>query len=222
MHRLGTFLLSAAVCVALGVPLLVVAALLHGTTVPWLITLMQYQSLTAALATLFTGGLALAGVLATVSANRRQRVEDAETERRRIAAAFIGEINVILRELRDEQLVPTLENTRTRLDREPMGALLPVVRLTADFTIFYRGNSKEVGRFAAPLPEDLTRFYGLFVSIKAKLEHIWASLTPGAPDAMTREMASIAVGNTIKEIKEALQLGDALVSKLTAARDAKT
>ncbi len=217
MLRFGTFLLWTAVAVALAGPVcLIIGLLLRGGPA----SLVTYQSLTAGLATVFVGGLALTGVLTTIAANARQRMEAVTSERRQVAAAFIGEIKTILHELSAPSLHEKLRALAAATDHPGPPAPVETVRISSDFTTFYRANAKEVGKFAAPMPEELTHFYGLFLSIKANLDNLFESLSRDVRlGGMTREQIHAATVDCLYLIEEARELGRSLEKRLGAVRD---
>jgi hypothetical protein len=162
----------------------------------WRETLHQYQNVVGSFVALFAAGLALVGVLITVSVQkentdrqlvtqreqfdrelREQRATEDRTQamrQRQVASGFVGEINVILARFRS----PIWRQNATKaLDDLKLGQLtgadkvdLRVSTPTAEYATFFRANSGEIGRFPQPIPQDLLLFYGYYINIEDNLK----------------------------------------------------
>jgi hypothetical protein len=211
---------------------------------PWRETLHEYRSVIGSLVTLFAAGLALVGVLITVSGQKQnterhlavQREQfDKELRQRRVtedraqamrlrqvASAFAGEINVILARFRSS----TWREVATKaLDDLKLGQLtgaqkadLIVPNPTAEYATFFRANSAEIGRFPQPIPQDLLWFYGYYINIEGDLK----TLSEGAKENFAH-MNAPSVERLLKDQLDSLdwleKRGAALIPQLQKIAD---
>jgi hypothetical protein len=156
--------------------------------------LREYQTLTGSLITLVTAGIALFGVWVAVDGQRqiakqqlaaqrdaldRQLAAQSQAaerqlslKRQQVAGAFVGEVTMILATISNEQVRARIERVLAQL-RAAKGVTttmdIMLRRPGKQLDAFFRANTVEVGQFQAPLPELLTRFYGLYAIFEEAL-----------------------------------------------------
>jgi hypothetical protein len=202
------------------------------------------QSLVGGLFTLFAAGLALVGVLITVTTQkqnmdqqlaeqraqfdhelRERRATEDRTEamrRRQVASAFVGEITVIISAFRGQDWRQVAQKALDDLKRA-REAGTPTVRLmvsrpTADYATFFRANAHEVGQFPQPIPQNLLMFYGVYTQLQDNLMEI-----SRASDEDFKHMEPPSVEHALKDQLQQLDnlqgLGAALISELQKVAD---
>jgi uncharacterized membrane protein len=207
---------------------------------PWRQTLHEYQSFVGGLFGLFAAGLALVGVLITVTVQkqnmdhqltqqreqlnkefREQRaVEDRAQamQRRQLASGFAGEITVILAVFRGQDWHQVAQKALDDLARahEPGGMTtvrLMVSRPTADYATFFRANARAIGQLPLPIPENLLMFYGVYTQLQDNLMKI-----SQASDEDFKHMEAPSVEHALKDQLDQLNslqgLGATLISQL--------
>ena len=233
-----------AIFLVVAVPSLL-GAFIHYSDDPWRHTLREYQSVVGGLFTLFAAGLALVGVLITVTVQKqnmdrqlaeqraqfdhelreRRATEDrAEAMRRRqVASAFVGEINVIMLAFRGQDWRQVAQKALDDLKRARETGGAPTVRLmvsrpTADYATFFRTNTREVGQFPQPIPQNLLIFYGIYTQLQDNLMEI-----SRASDEDFKHMEPLSVEHALKNQLEQLDslqgLGAAIVPELQTVAD---
>ena len=159
-----------------------------------------------------------------LAAQRKEHELARSLTRQQIAAAFIGEIDVILDELRHEFLGPVLEKTLRDLETSPSAETqVASARIGSHFGRYFNSGPGNVGLFPSAISGDLTRFYTVLEEIRLGLD--WYS---SAVEAYTKQKTHIMSGpqmlgllrKMVREIDSCLQLGPALISRLEAIRDA--
>jgi hypothetical protein len=153
---------------------------------PWRDTLYKYQSVVGSLVTLFAAGLALVGVLMTVSVQKentdQQLGEQRAAEdrgrairRQQIASAFLAEIDLIEARFR----TPDWRDTATKaldivknIQASGVSATFAVNAPTADYATFFRANVAEVGQFREPIPQNLLLFYGSYIALEENIKFL--------------------------------------------------
>jgi hypothetical protein len=154
---------------------------------PWRETLQDYQSFVGSIITLLAAGLALLGVLITLSAQEvntgRQFAQQRAMEdrgrairRQQIASAFIAEINVIAARFQNPGFRDTVTRALERLKnaqlKDASSVTFAVNAPTADYAVFFRTNSAEVGILPDPLPHNLLLFYGIYLTLEDNIKFL--------------------------------------------------
>jgi hypothetical protein len=232
-----------AIFLVIAVPSLL-GAFIHYSDDPWRHTLREYQSVVGGLFTLFAGGLALVGVLITVTVQKqnvdrqlaeqraqfdhelreRRAIEDrAEAMRRRqVASAFVGEIAVIISAFRGQDwrqvAQKALDDLKGARDAGAPTVRLMVSRPTADYATFFRANAREVGQFPQPIPQNLLMFYGIYTQLQDNLMEISRA---SDEDFKHMELPSVehALKDQLQQLDSLQGLGAALIPELQKVAD---
>jgi hypothetical protein len=211
---------------------------------PWRETLQEYQSVIGGVVTLLAAGLALVGVLITVSVQKentdrqlaqqrgqferelagRRATEDRALalRRRQVASALIGEITVITSVFRGQDWRDVAQKALDDLKRarETGGSTLRLMvsRPSADYATFFRANAAEVGQFPQPIPQDLLMFYGLYTQLQDNLMEISRA---SDEDFKHMEVPSVehALKDQLKELDSLQGLGEKLIPALQKVAD---
>jgi hypothetical protein len=218
---------------------------IHYSDDPWRNTLREYQSVIGGLFTLFAAGLALVGVLITVTVQKqnvdRQLAEQraqfdhelqerrateywAEAMRRRQAAsALVGEITVIMSAFRGQDWRQVAQKALADLKRarETGGTAtlrLTVSRPTADYATFFRANTREIGQFPQPIPQSLLMFYGVYTQLQDNLMEISRA---SDEDFKHMEVPSVehALNDQLQQLDSLQGLGAMLIPELQKVAD---
>jgi hypothetical protein len=204
---------------------------------PLLGILQQYPVLSGALIALFAASLASIGAALTMwnqriiaaqqlDAQRQQDTLARALMKKQIASAFIGEIEVILDELRHPGLKPVLVEAKTAIQSRAEETTVQVntVRIDKHLGYFSTANPGNVGIFPSQISEELTRFYTTLETIRTSTD--WYSR---AVDLFTaegkhlmgpRQMLGL-LNDIIKNIDFCLQQsGPVILRQLREIRDA--
>jgi hypothetical protein len=202
----------------------------------WSDDISKYQTFVGAL--IFAAGLASAGAALTswdkraiytkqLAAQRREQDLTLGLKRRQIAAAFIGEIDVILSELHHEFLKP-IENALRAIESragkmESRTGKFEVEKVRTEHLVRFCDNSPgNVRLFPRTISQGLTRFYTIVEETKLDLDWysraIEASVNQNVrlmnPTQMIRLLKKI-----LGEIDSSSKLGRTLIEELKKARD---
>jgi hypothetical protein len=196
----------------------------------WRRALHDNQTIFGSLVTLFAAGVALGGVWMTVASQttnvenqlnaqrdqfdrelkERRATEDRaqSMQRRQIASAFVGEINVIITAFGGEEWRANASHSldelkRARTDRT-QAVRLQVSRPTGDYATFFRANAREIGQFPQPIPEKLMMLYGIYTELQDNLTQV-----SRASDADFKNMDA-------PNVERALELQLSLLNRLPA------
>lgn len=127
--------------------------------------------------------------------------------RREMAAAFVGEIVAILREIEIEKLDDILEQQCAEAGDE-------VERITPELHLphfaVYDANVKRIGLFAGGLPREIAGFYTQLATLQDELLEL-ASIAVGK---MSGSDCRDRKGRVLAELKETLDLGDQILREL--------
>jgi hypothetical protein len=127
--------------------------------------------------------------------------------RREMAAAFVGEIVAILREIEIEKLDDILE-------RQCAGTGDDVERKTPELHLprfaVYDANVKRIGLFSGGLPREIAGFYTQLATLRDELLELASAAagTMSSADCRDRKWRVLA------ELKETLDLGDQILREL--------
>lgn len=212
----------------------------HPTT--WLEELQHFQALAGGLVALFAASLGILGVMLTIrsqrqnvdrqlAAQQREQERGRRLARQQIAAAFIGEIAILVEELRDEMVRPVLRQALCNVEQSTGPVRVTTVRMGGKLGRYFESSPGNVGVFPNPIPEDLIRFYSRFEAIKLDLdrysdfaESVARSLSSshGEPTdfGMTPDLVIYLLRGVLEKIEFCLQWGAALTTRLKAIRDA--
>ena len=195
--------------------------------------LRQYQTLAGSLITLVAAGVALFGVWVAVDGQRqiteRQLAAQRQAEERQrllkreqVAGAFIGEISMILTTLSDERLHNRIERALTQL-RAAKGVTTTMDimfrRPGKQLDAFYRANTIEAGQFQTPLPELLTRFYGLYAVFEDTGALLVREVDTGFKDA-NASILEETLQNQLSVLDQLREVGRNLITNLEIVRNA--
>jgi hypothetical protein len=221
----------AAVLILLVVPLIGLPTILYLFPACRLL-LREYQTLTGSLITLIAAAIAFFGVWFAVdgqsqntekqlSFQRQAEYRLRSLKRQQTAGAFVGEISMILSTLSGEHLRSRIEHALGQL-RAAKGIAttmdLMLRRPGKQLDAFYRANTIEIGQFPTPLPEQLTRFYGLY----AVFEDVGAQLAGNVDKDFKNATISImeeALQNELNVLNQLQDLGPILITQLDAIRN---
>jgi hypothetical protein len=104
-----------------------------------------------------------------LAAERREQDQALDLKRQQIVSAFIGEINVILNELR-EFLRPAIENTLRAMESSGNEVDGEVVRISKHLGRLFDNNPIRVRLLPKPISGEMMRFYYLIEEIKMDLD----------------------------------------------------
>ena len=169
--------------------------------------------------------LATTGVLLTIAAQRREQRRSRLISRQQIASAFIGELTVILDELKHEivgsVLRKALNDIQTGTGKVPVttGRLLNTAK-------YYDNNPGNVGVFPNLLPQELTRFYSDLHAFATCLDRYSSAaehaITEGTLPATTSTHWIIySIQDALKKLDSCLKRGRVLIAELEVIRNAK-
>jgi hypothetical protein len=184
--------------------------------------LQKYQPISAGLIALFAASLATFGVLATIG-SQRQNLERARiVEQERVAAAFIGELSVIVEMLEDETPRNNLQKTVDAVETTTGPINVTTMRIEGP-TKYYDSAPGNVGMFPNPLPEQLTRFYDRYENVKSNLERYSSAaeevfLTGNLPKKTSNEWVIHSMKAAIKDIDYCASSGRQLITELDQIR----
>lgn len=208
----------------------------------WPEELQHFQALAGAFVALFAASLGIVGVVLTIRTQRlnvdrqldAQRKEQGRARglsRRQVAAAFIGEITVLVEELQHEMVRPALTTALRAVEGGSGPVPVTTVRMGGKLGRYFDSNPGNVGLFPNPVPENLTRFYSRFEAIELDLdrysefaEAVARALSSphGEPvsGGMTPEQVIYLLRTVLKHIEFCLGFGSALIKDLELIRDA--
>jgi hypothetical protein len=160
--------------------------------------------------------------LATQLAAERQAAERQRSlKRQQVAGAFVGEITMILATLSGEPMRGRIESALAQL-RVAKGVTMTMDimfrRPGKQLDAFYRANTVEIGQFQAPLPELLTRFYGLYAVFEDVGWQLNREVETGFKDT-NRMILEETVQNEIDILDQLRQLGPTLITQLDSVRN---
>ncbi len=228
------FLVVAALVAFMAAP---VAALLfwHWFPTTWPDELPKYQALFGALIALFTAGLASIGVALTIwnqrhivanqlAAHRREQDRARSLVRQQIASAFIGEIGVIIEELKHELLRPVLEKTLHDIETAPAGTVrVTTARIGKNLSRYYESSPANVGLFPDSIPEELTRFYSTVEEVKLDLECYCDAVKAYTDEGKVKmgvPQVIYVLKKSLSNIDICLKSGHSIINNLKLIRDA--
>jgi hypothetical protein len=234
--RFATTLLVLAAVIGLAAAPVAFLVFWYSFPTTWLIELPKYQALFGALIALFAASLASVGVAVTIwnqrlivarqlAAQRQEQDLARGLTRQQIASAFIGEIAVILDELRHEFLRPVLETTVRNMElSEGQEIRVSTVRIGRHLGRYFDSNPGNVGLFPSAISEGLTRFYATLEEIRLDLDWYSSAIesnTKNETPLMSGQQILALIWKILREIDECLQSGPTLIEGLRVIRDAK-
>lgn len=200
----------------------------------WPAELPKYQPLFAALVALFAAGLASFGVALTIW-NRRQifdkqlaaqRLEQDRSRslaKQQIASAFVGEIEVIIAELKDPALRLPLEQALYEVENRPLGPNQCVaVSIGKKLSRYYESNPANAGLFPGRVCEALTKFYSTIEEIKFDLDlYCDHGVTVGSEKLhLSNNQLRDLLRKILSKINICLKSGSSIAENLKLIRDA--
>jgi hypothetical protein len=241
LGRIGLLLvIAAAVAVGFGAAPAGFFLLWRSYPTTWPEELQHFQALAGGLVALFAASLGVVGVALTIRAQRlnvdrqldAQRKEQDRARglaRRQVAAAFIGEIAVLVEELQHEMVRPVLTTALRNIESGAGPVPVTTVRIGGKFGRYFDSNPGNVGLFPNPVPENLTRFYSRFEAIKLDLDR-YSDFAEGfarAPSSgvfsggMTPQQVIDLLHTVLRQIDFCIGSGSALIKELELFRDSQ-
>jgi len=158
-----------------------------------------------------------------IAAERRKQELALRPEKQQIASAFIGEIDVLVNELRHESLISAIESALRALETRTGKVEIDGVHIRKHIGKCFDHSPAEFMLLPSTISKRLTRFYSIVRETDADLE--WCSR---AVDAYANQRVRLMnAGQMIRLLRKILdkidllsRLGPTLVERLEGIRDA--